>query len=316
MNPDSCTGGSAPRLIILTDLDGTLLDHETYTWEPAREALRRVRLRRWPVVFCSSKTRRELLALQSETGIRDPFIVENGAALFFPLQYRGRLPASAVRKWGYRVMEIGWSHASILRRLKRGREKEALPIRGFSDMRVEEIAELCGLGLPEARLAARREYDEPFQMLTTDASRVRRTIRHLEEAGLTVTKGGRFYHLTGPVDKGVAVFTMLRILKRRYRHVHSLALGDGPNDLPMLQSADLAAVICRREGMIDRSLRNALPGAFRPASPGPAGWAEAVTQLLEQPDRACQWIHSAEANRHAGSASRGSSSRNARSSTR
>jgi len=51
------------------------------------------------------------------------------------------------------------------------RKKFKLKVKGFGDCRPEEIACLTGLGLKEARLAARREYDEPLWF--EDPSRIR-----------------------------------------------------------------------------------------------------------------------------------------------
>lgn len=41
------TAGSGPPLLVFTDLDGTLLDHESYDWSPARPALNRLSVRWW-----------------------------------------------------------------------------------------------------------------------------------------------------------------------------------------------------------------------------------------------------------------------------
>ena len=75
------------QLIVFTDLDGTLLDHNNYRWEAARPALEQLRARRMPVVLCTSKTRAEVLPLWEELGLRDPFVVENGGAVYIPRDY-------------------------------------------------------------------------------------------------------------------------------------------------------------------------------------------------------------------------------------
>ena len=75
------------RLAIFTDLDGTLLDHDTYEWSPARPMLDRIREEGWPLVFVTSKTRAEVEGLRTEMEVDEPFIVENGAAAFFPPRY-------------------------------------------------------------------------------------------------------------------------------------------------------------------------------------------------------------------------------------
>lgn len=67
-----------PHLLVFTDLDGTLLDHHTYSWQPARPALERLDGLKIPLILCSSKTSPEMLGLRAELGNRHPFIVENG----------------------------------------------------------------------------------------------------------------------------------------------------------------------------------------------------------------------------------------------
>lgn len=51
-------------LLIFTDLDGTLLDHESYDFTPARPMLARLAAMRAPVVLASSKTAAEIAEWQ------------------------------------------------------------------------------------------------------------------------------------------------------------------------------------------------------------------------------------------------------------
>ncbi|MFB3136761.1 MAG: HAD hydrolase family protein [Nitrospirales bacterium] len=75
--------GQTTRLVIFTDLDGSLLDTETYRFDAARAALEELTARQVPLVLCTSKTRAEVEPLRQELGITDPFIVENGGASIF-----------------------------------------------------------------------------------------------------------------------------------------------------------------------------------------------------------------------------------------
>ncbi len=70
-----------PVGLVATDLDGTLLDRETYDFAPARPALDALRERGVPLVLVSSKTRAEMepLAEASAPGARRAgSVVENG----------------------------------------------------------------------------------------------------------------------------------------------------------------------------------------------------------------------------------------------
>jgi mannosyl-3-phosphoglycerate phosphatase len=51
---------TANKKIIYTDLDGTFLDHRTYSCAESLPALRAATAQGTPIVFCSSKTRAEV----------------------------------------------------------------------------------------------------------------------------------------------------------------------------------------------------------------------------------------------------------------
>lgn len=70
--------------VIFTDLDGTLLEREGYSYTPALPALNLIAKHNIPLILNSSKTVAEILSLRTELGNRHPFVVENGAALFSP----------------------------------------------------------------------------------------------------------------------------------------------------------------------------------------------------------------------------------------
>jgi len=68
--------------VIFTDLDGTLLELETYSYAKALPSINYLRKKGIPIVFCSAKTRAEQEVYRKELQINDPFIVENGGAVF------------------------------------------------------------------------------------------------------------------------------------------------------------------------------------------------------------------------------------------
>jgi mannosyl-3-phosphoglycerate phosphatase len=76
--------GAAIEYIVFTDLDGTLLDYGTYSWNEALPALSRLRALRIPVVLCSTKTAAEMQPLARELRLEAPYIVENGGGIRIP----------------------------------------------------------------------------------------------------------------------------------------------------------------------------------------------------------------------------------------
>src|SRR4030042_5645191 len=96
---------TTPKVIIFTDLDGTLLDRDTYSFAPAQPALDMIRKKGIPLVFSSSKTRAEMELYRERAGNDHPFIAENGGAVFVPSHYFSfRFPYDRERD-GYRVFE-------------------------------------------------------------------------------------------------------------------------------------------------------------------------------------------------------------------
>lgn len=267
----------AKRLIIFTDLDGSLLDHHDYSWSSAESALEKVRVSQVPLIFCTSKTRSEVELAQQEIGISDPFIVENGGGIFFPPDFGDLAENNAVALYGYQCILLGASHEMIRSFIKD--QKKKFSIRGFSDMSVDEIAQLTGLSADKAALAKERDFTEPFIVEQV------KDIAGLEKAawneGLRITKGGRFYHLMGHGNnKGAAV----RIVKKIFSEIWnsptvSAGLGDSINDIPMLEQVDIPVLIPHDDGVYENTY---IENVIRAPYPGSRGWNEAVHHIIDQ----------------------------------
>src|SRR5690242_8205918 len=107
-----------PQLIVFTDLDGTLLDAETYAFDASREALDALRARSVPLIPASSKTRAEIERLRADLDHHHPFIVENGGGMFIPKGYFDFPLEGAVLRGPYQVIEFGLPYAALRLALK------------------------------------------------------------------------------------------------------------------------------------------------------------------------------------------------------
>src|SRR5690349_19650410 len=232
-----------PQYVLFTDLDGSLLDAGTSSWEAAAPALRALRSHGIPLIPVSSKTRAEIEPLRRRLQHGDPFIVENGAAVFVP---RGlfSFPLERVRtKSSYEVIELGMPYHMLRDVLKQIEDAVETPLRGFGDLSVDEIIEVTGLSRSEAALAGIREYDEPF-LLEGPQPLVEEVCRQIVRRGLRWTKMGRLFHLTGDNDKGEAAELLMRCYQREQRlrchagPVESVAIGAGIEDVPLLAVVD------------------------------------------------------------------------------
>ncbi len=263
-------------LLVATDLDSCLLD-ECYSFEAACQALHALRKAGVPLVLASSKTRAEVETLWRDLGLCFPFIVENGGALMFPED--PHLPW-ARPSGGLFSLELGVKRRELLVALHQIAEETGARLVGFAALGPQGIAAATGLSPAAAQLAAAREFDEPFLCEDDDPTLVAQIEARAAGRGLRVTRGGRFLHLSGPVDKGTALVALLRHETARGRRHTTVGLGDAGNDLGLLQVVDRPILVPRPDGRLDAELLHALPHAERAPRPGPAGWNTAVLAVL------------------------------------
>lgn len=249
--------------LVFSDMDGTILDHDTYSFEPALPALAKLREIQVPVIFTTSKTRAETEYWRHAMNTPHPFIVENGGAAYIP------------RNGSYEVLAFGTAYPLLVEALARASKESGCRVRGFASMTTDEVAEACALPIDMAAMAAQREYDEPFQVL--DAGRAEALTRAIEAQGLRVTQGGRFWHITGANDKGLAVHAV----KRHYAEPRrTIGLGDGLNDVPLLLACDVAVIIRSRQS---DAIQQQVPHGTITINRGPSGWNEAILSLFGNP---------------------------------
>ncbi|MFH0788690.1 MAG: mannosyl-3-phosphoglycerate phosphatase [Pseudomonadota bacterium] len=267
--------------LIFSDLDGTLLDHDTYSFHEAREALLGLKNKGIPLILCSSKTRAEMEGLRRELDNHDPFITENGAAVFIPQGLFGPLDLKYKAVEGYEVVELGIPYDKIKALFRAIKAETGLPAKGFSEMSPEQIARFTGLDLEKAALAGQREYSEPF-LLTEEMSGNQRLLieQAVQKKNLTLVRGGRFYHLTGPNDKGKAVRLLINLYQKLNRSIVSIGLGDSPNDFPMLENVDLPILIKKKTGHLEPW--PGLTPVYHSREVGPKGWNEFVNYFLKE----------------------------------
>lgn len=247
------------KLAVFTDLDGTLLDHETYDWQPAAAMLDRLRALGIPLILATSKTAAEVAPLRAAMGFAQcPAIVENGA---------GVLPGGAARPGGQRT------HPRLRAALVR------LPpyFDGFSDWGAEAIARRTGLPAVEARRAAQRDFSEPG-LYTGPKARRTWFLKRLAEDGITAAQGGRFLTLSYGGTKAERMAELAAALPGAPA---TIALGDAPNDAGMLRAADYAVIVPNPAhegpGLVPDGARVRLAPA-----PGPEGWALALADLVSE----------------------------------
>ncbi len=252
------------KYVIFTDLDGTLLDHDTYSYAPASDALKKLRDTNTPLILASSKTAAEIGPLRQELGFETfPAIVENGAGVL--AAHIGS--ADGVSDYE-KIIEIINQAPAALRTL----------YTGFHDWTTEDVSRQTSLSLQAAILAKQREYSEPG-LWSGSQDKLADFIKYLTENGLRAQQGGRFLTISFGAGKVDRMNEIVGQLQTGGDTIITVALGDAPNDKQMLEHADIGFVMSNNSNQY----------LFAPNKPdhitysahsGPTGWNTCVLSLF------------------------------------
>jgi mannosyl-3-phosphoglycerate phosphatase len=251
--------------VVLTDLDGTLLEPDGTLRPETKAAV--ASLLRQGVAICpvTSKTPAELGVIMATLEIDGPAGFENGAGI------RHTDGAVELSKAAVPVRELR-------RALGLLRQATGAPVRTLDELDDEELAALTRLS--GAALARVRERHATLPLLVD-----RRHDARLREALPTVSRlrlvrGNRFLHLQGDHDKADVVPRLLSLLAATGQTV---ACGDAPNDIGLLEAASVRIIVPGRRGP-HPVLTRQFPAAIVAPYPHGRGWAAAL-QSLTRGDR-------------------------------
>ncbi len=255
--------GLTPRGLLFTDLDGTVIDFETYECPvEVRQVVTRLAAQGVGTVAVTSKTVPEIERVRAVANLLPVAVAEGGAVLvnlengerFYPGGRRQPLVDFLAQ-----LRQAGW------------------PVRGVSGMSVDELSGLTGLPADSAVAALQREASEPFVLTENLTVGHQEALRQLvEKAGFRLARGGRLFHLLGPgVDKGTAVRLVCLWLPGA-EGLTTGACGDAWNDLPMLCTVDWGFLL--GDSVMDAEVPCVV---HRVRERGPGGFVQAAEAFLQ-----------------------------------
>ncbi len=258
--------------IVFSDLDGTLLDHATYEYSEAQDAIKLLQHRIIPLLFCTSKTCAEIQYWQDELAVYHPFISENGGGIFIPKTYFDFDIEYDYEDAVFYVIQLGADIEKLLQVM--GELKEKFEVDSFAEMSVDEIADDAQLPRHLADLAKRRDYDLPFKI--QDPSDEQNIREEIMQHRLRCIQGGRYYHLMGNNDKGHAVEILTKIFSKKLKSIETIGIGDSDNDFSMLDVVERPYLVQRP----DKSY--ASKKYIQTKGIGPAGWKNVIFSEFSQ----------------------------------
>ena len=291
---------------MFTDIDGTLVDINTAEYGKETDKLiRLIKERNIPLILTSAKTRLEQNKIREDLGLFDPFIVENGGAIVIP---KGYFPDYALRDIKYPlretqeikneardinheiVVELGKPADYIRAKLSDIRKKYSINFRGVADISVEKLSNLALISRDQAKRMAQRNYGETILQIQSED--IARFIKYVQEDGMKVIHGGRFFDVTVGTDKGIAVGILKKLFKDKFHNnVTFFGIGDSTNDIPMLNLMDIPILVQRQDSSwVDDGeikMKNAVDSSrissnklIKVEGIGPNGWENAIHKII------------------------------------
>jgi len=279
------------QYLIFSDIDNTLLqsyiikEGEIYHIEEygeIKEIVQKLRKNKIPLVLCSSKTRFEQEKIRKYLEIDDPYVVENGGAIFIPENYfpidleeLGLSISSRINE--NLVIELGKSYNRIIETLQEIREIFHIEFIAVHDLSLPELAQKVGISIEDAKLMASREYSETI--LEININNLDKLKRILNDRGLRILQGTRYNTVSSLHDKGSAISILKKLYSIKYENekIESIGIGDAFNDIPMFENVDKPFLV--------RNIQNSyapmkINNLIRVNGIGQTGWKEIILNYI------------------------------------
>ncbi|MDA9704242.1 mannosyl-3-phosphoglycerate phosphatase-related protein [Prochlorococcus sp. AH-736-L19] len=255
-------------LWVVSDVDGTLMDH-SYDLTPAKETIITLQKLSIPVILCTSKTASEVKVIRKELNLTDPYIVENGAAIYG--ESLEKVNGEIILGKRYEYLE------EILNFISKEIDYKLIPLNSLTD---QEATQLTGLKGDSLNLMRDRHWSMPF--LNPPGFLEEKINICSKKFQVDIFKGNRMSHLLSTnSNKGKAI----NVLKKysNIQNIKIIGLGDSPNDLPLLLNSDIRIVIPGKDGPNLNLLDQLKDLEFTLASePNGYGWKNEINKLINK----------------------------------
>ena len=255
------------NLWVVSDVDGTLMDH-LYDLTPAKETIKILQKLSIPVILCTSKTASEVKVIRKELNLTDPYIVENGAAIYG--ESLKNVNGEIILGKKYEFLE------EILNFISKEIDYKLIPLNNLDD---KEATELTGLKGNSLNLMRDRHWSMPF--LNPPNFLEEKINICCAKFKVEIFKGNRMSHLLSTnSNKGKAINALKKY--SNIQNIKIIGLGDSPNDLPLLLNSDIRVVIPGVDGPNPFLVDQLKDLEFTLASePNGYGWKNEINKIIK-----------------------------------
>ena len=266
------------KFLIFSDIDGSFMNHRSYSYSILKKYILLLK-NHCQVIFNSSKTFEEINELNKSLKILSPFIVENGACIFFPRNYNNIVLDKNFFKYndylGYKLTNKN-SQLLISETNHLKKKYKFSFLSEITDLRLKKISNLNIQQLKRSRM---RMFSNPILWEDKETKKDQFS-KEINSLGYEVSYGGRFLHLCDSYNKGKAVKEFLAILKlNKNLSYKTISIGDSDNDLSMLEQTDYSCIIksSKKKLLLNKKKNNYYSKNF-----APEGWRESLEYIFKK----------------------------------
>ena len=256
------------KILIFTDLDGSLLDRDTFKFDEIKHYLKKLLSKGIFIIPNTSKTEKEILEFNNELGSNLPYISENGAAINGLDLLNSNLPKELV---------LSRDKNNLINIFKKSVPEDLQnKCNWLSEMDKKKQSLIFGLKDEKLKMALDRKYTIPF-IFEGNKNEKNKIFKIVKNNGLVLQEGGRVINLTDKVNKAKALQVFVRFFKKNNKKVKTIAVGDNYNDLDMLKTSDFPCLVFNDKFTLDKIPINNLITTNKPS---PQGWADVIKIAL------------------------------------
>lgn len=272
------------NLIIFSDIDGTIMNHDNYSTGNLDGFFEKIK-NEVDIIFNTSKTFEEVVILNKKLNINNPFIVENGACIFFPKDYVVKKDLNIKlfqhkNYFGYKLTKL--CPKTIENNFFDLKKKYNFSF--YNELSEQKFFEVTNLKKNNAKKSKKRLFTNPILWEDSESKFMDFKSEILSmNKNYHVVKGGRFIHISDNYNKGTATKEFLKIIKKSDKLLYkTVSLGDSESDVCMLELTDYSCIIKTKRKKI--SLKKSKNNYFS-TTMAPEGWKESLDFVFKKENR-------------------------------
>lgn len=256
------------KIIIFTDLDGTLLDKTKFHFRQAKKYINELISKNIIIIPISSKTEKEIRLFLREIKHNLPFVTENGSEIY---------NLNLLKKTFPRKITLARDKLKIYEIFNKKIDPQILENCEFVfKMTKRKQTKILGLKGKKLNASLHRKFTFPF-IFRGSKFKKNKLLKDTNKMGLNILEGGRVMSLGDKIDKGYAVNKILKLTRNKLKSkIHTIAVGDNSNDLSMLNVSEYPCVIGNKNLKI-KNKNKSFSSDY-----APLGWKIAVKKAINK----------------------------------